>query len=219
MALAQFTDLDQIKGLGKLNGHLGKNSFIDGSTPSTADCDIFGQFPEAPSNRFANLTRWYTYVAAFTAEERANWRAEGAEAVALPEPQPPVEEKAESVDDDDFDFFGDDDGDDAAALEELNKARAATKKKGPVEKSNILFGVNPTDVDVDMAEIEDHCRSITMEGLEWKAATIEEVAFGIKKLKISMNIVDSLVSVDEVEELIQSHPQVTSTEICHFTKL
>ena len=142
------------------------------------------------------------------------WRKEGEVAVAPPEPEAPEE------DDDDFDFFGSDD-DDEEELKAAQAARekAAKKKKKNVEKSNVCIGVNPMSVDIDMGEVEDHCRSITMDGLDWKASVLEDVAFGIKKLKISMNIVDDLVSTDEVEELIQAHDGVASTEIVHFTKL
>ena len=214
MALQKFTNLTEIKGQGRLNGHLGKNSFIDGATPSTADIDLFNAFPEAPQDRFANISRWYKFVASFTDEERAAWRAEGAEADVPPEPVAPV---VAEEDDDDFDFFGSDD--DEEAMAELAAARVKPKDNKKLERSNVCIAVNPTGVDVDWGEIEDYCRSITIEGLDWKAAVLEDVAFGIKKLKISMNIIDDLVSVDDVEELIQANEDVTSTEIVHFTKL
>jgi translation elongation factor EF-1beta len=207
-ALKNFTNLTDIKGQGKLNGHLGKVSFVDGNTPSSADTDIFNQFIDPPSDRFGNTHRWFTWVSSFTPEERATWRAEGAPAECPPEPtlskkkeEKPAKGGDDDAVDDDFDFFGDDDED---AIAELNAQREKSKKKVVIEKSSVCFGVNPTEVDVDWQAIEDHVRSISMEGLEWKASVLEDIAFGIKKLKITMNIIDSLVSTDEVEELIQA---------------
>lgn len=60
-----------------------------------------------------------------------------------------------------------------------------------------------------------------MEGLEWKAAKLVDIGYGIKKLQISCHIVDTLVSVDDIQERIQEDlaDLVQSTDVVTFTKL
>eukprot|EP00455_Lapot_gusevi_P049053 TRINITY_DN687_c0_g3_i5.p1 TRINITY_DN687_c0_g3~~TRINITY_DN687_c0_g3_i5.p1 ORF type:complete len:140 (-),score=84.14 TRINITY_DN687_c0_g3_i5:47-436(-) len=127
---------------------------------------------------------------------------------------------------DDFDVFGDDGGDDAEAAEMLARKRAeaeekkAEKKKAePIAKSSILLEIKPLEAETDMKELEDAVRSIEREGLLWGASRLEDVAYGVKKLVMSMVVVDDLVSVDDIEEAIQSIELVQSTDIRAFNKI
>eukprot|EP01130_Rhizamoeba_saxonica_P007332 TRINITY_DN295_c0_g1_i2.p1 TRINITY_DN295_c0_g1~~TRINITY_DN295_c0_g1_i2.p1 ORF type:complete len:177 (-),score=62.39 TRINITY_DN295_c0_g1_i2:57-587(-) len=137
------------------------------------------------------------------------------------EPEPVADAPAE---DDEFDFFGDEDSADEAAAAELKakleEEKANKKKAGPVERSAIIMAVKPADVDVDMDELEAFTRAIEMEGLEWKASEMKDVAFGIQKLVISCHIVDELVSMDTIEQILEEKEDlVSSTEILSFSKL
>lgn len=68
--------------------------------------------------------------------------------------------------------------------------------------------------------MEQKIRDIKIEGLEWKAGELKEVAFGIKKLAIMAHIVDDLVRTDDVEDRIKEfEDDVQSVDIAAFTKL
>jgi len=63
-------------------------------------------------------------------------------------------------------------------------------------------------------------RGIQMEGLDWKASELLDLAFGVKTLKISCNLIDKLVSVDDIEETMMLREDlISSVEILLFTKL
>merc|ERR1712188_107847 len=103
---------------------------------------------------------------------------------------------AEEEDDDDVDLFGSDDEED----EELD--------------------VKPFDDETDLNELETKIRAITMEGLEWKAAKLEDIAFGIQKLVISCHVEDDKVGVDLLEEkIMEFDDDVQSVDIAAFNKL
>merc|ERR1712154_234863 len=106
-------------------------------------------------------------------------------------------------DDDDFDMFGSDD-EDTKALKEKRLAEYAEKKsKKPqvIAKSNV--------------------RTIEMEGLLWGSSTLVEVGYGIKKLRITTVVVDSLVSIEDLTERIQNENEdlVQSVDIAAFNKI
>lgn len=80
--------------------------------------------------------------------------------------------------------------------------------------------VKPWDSETDLIALEKKVREIAMEGLEWKAGELKEVAFGIKKLSIMAHIVDDLVRTDDIEEKIKEfEDEVQSVDIAAFTKL
>merc|ERR1712244_81015 len=128
-------------------------------------------------------------------------------------------------DDDDFDMFGsDDDDEEAAALKEKRLkeyAEKKAKKPGPIAKSNVILDVKPWDDETDMAQVEKNVRTIEMEGLLWGTSTLVEVGYGIKKLRITTVVVDSLVSIDDLSERIQDENEdlVQSVDIAAFNKI
>jgi len=82
------------------------------------------------------------------------------------------------------------------------------------------MNVKPAEAETNMETLEEFVRGIQMEGLDWKASELLDLAFGVKTLKISFNIVDELVSVDEIEETLTGNEElVSSVEILSFTKL
>jgi len=99
---------------------------------------------------------------------------------------------------------------------------AADKAKGkvaPIEKSSLILDVKPEESDTDMAKMEADVRAITQEGVQWTAAQLVPVAFGIKKLRIMAIIVDSLVSTDDLREKIEKLEGVQSTDLYAHTKV
>jgi len=59
-----------------------------------------------------------------------------------------------------------------------------------------------------------------MNGLEWKAKEFIKVGYGVNKLRIMCNIIDELVSVDTLQEKIESFEEIVQSVVIHaFNKL
>merc|ERR1711879_188739 len=147
----------------------------------------------------------------------------------LPKQEEEKKEKAPEAekpadDEDDIDLFGSDDEDDAEIEAERNRllaeSQAKKKKKGVIAKSSVVFDIKPFDDETDLKEVETMVRAIEMPGLEWKAAELKEIAFGIQKLVMSCVVEDDLVPLDLVEEKItEFEDHVQSVDIASFNKL
>jgi len=137
----------------------------------------------------------------------------------------PAAEEKKDADEDDFDVFGDDDDDEEheAEIQRIADAAAAAKAaKGKVviAKSVVVLDVKPWDTETDLKALEEKIRGIEMEGLEWKNSELKPVAYGLKKIVIMCHIVDTQVSVDDLQEKIgEFEDDVQSTDVVTFTKL
>ncbi|XP_045120946.1 elongation factor 1-beta-like isoform X5 [Portunus trituberculatus] len=133
----------------------------------------------------------------------------------------------EDDDDDEVDLFGSDDDeeeDEAAAKVREQRlkeyAEKKSKKPGPIAKSSVLLDCKPWDDETDMAEMEKEIRKIEMDGLNWGAAKLVPLAFGIKKLSILCVVEDEKVSIDDLIEKIQENEDfVQSVDIAAFNKI
>lgn len=129
--------------------------------------------------------------------------------------------------DEEFDLFADeeDDGEhereiERRAKEALAKSAAKNAEKGIVMKSAVVIDVKPWEDTTDLVELERLIREIAIEGLEWKAAKLIPIGYGIKKLSISCHVEDNKVSVDDIQEKIAEFEDfVQSTDVVTFTKL
>lgn len=144
-----------------------------------------------------------------------------AKAPAKPAPKP-----AESDDDDDFDdedLFGSDDEETKAIKAKRLEDYAAKKAKKPgvIAKSNVILDIKPWDDETDMAEMERLVRGIEQDGLLWGTATLVEVGYGIKKLRITTVVEDDKVSIEELTEKITENfeDHVQSVDIAAFNKI
>jgi translation elongation factor EF-1beta len=73
---------------------------------------------------------------------------------------------------------------------------------------------------VDLKVLEAEIRKIELVGLEWKAAKLEEIAYGIQKIVINAHIEDDKVSTDAIEEkILELEDYVQSVDIAAFNKL
>jgi elongation factor 1-beta len=131
---------------------------------------------------------------------------------------------AAKADDDDLDLFGDDDDEDAAAAAKAaaEAAKSKKKKEKPPEMSLIIFEVKPVDDTTNLDDLAQKIFAQKRDGLIWKHGDYkkEPVAFGIFKLIVGMSCEDSKVSVDDVQEQIESlEDMVQSVEIASFTKI
>lgn len=124
-----------------------------------------------------------------------------------------------------MDLFGSDEEDDAEAeriREERVAAYAAKKSKKPalIAKSSVLLDCKPWDDETDMKQMEEHIRTIQMDGLLWGASKLVPVGYGIKKLQIMCVIEDEKVSIDLLQEKMQEFEDfVQSVDIAAFNKI
>ncbi|EMS13549.1 elongation factor 1 beta, putative [Entamoeba histolytica HM-3:IMSS] len=67
--------------------------------------------------------------------------------------------------------------------------------------------------------MEAAVRAISREGLEWKGSERKDVAYGIKKLTIICNVLDSVDTESVQEEIEGLEDYVQSVDIVSFNKL
>lgn len=136
-------------------------------------------------------------------------------AKAVIEEEKPAEKKAEAkpADDDedwgdDDDLFGDDDEDDGAAEALKAKLEAAKRlaKKEKAQRSLIVLEVKPFEVECDLEAMALGIKKIEHEGIQnWGAEhKLIPVAYGIKKLAISVVVFDEKMLVDDLCEMIEA---------------
>jgi len=78
----------------------------------------------------------------------------------------------------------------------------------------VTLEVKPWDDETDLDALEKSVRSIEQEGLVWGSSKLVAVGYGIKKLQITLVIVDELISLDELQEKIaEFEDYVQSTDI------
>lgn len=128
----------------------------------------------------------------------------------------------DAAEDDDVDLFGSDDEEEdaeAARVREERLAEYRKKKEGkvkPAAKSIVTLDVKPWDDETSMKELEEGVRAIEMDGLVWGASKLVAVGFGVKKLQINLVVEDDKVSLDELQEKIESdedHVQSTGLSL------
>ena len=217
--------LDKTNGQKRLNGWLASRCFCTGFTPAPLDNQVLaalgGFFNDKSS---PNVFRWAKHVLSYSAEERASW-GQATEAPAAPAAKKPAKKAKKDIDDVD-DLFDDDDSDDVddlfgdddegediadtiarkiAADKELQarmkmKAEKA-KKKGP-EKTMFVFDVKPFDTETDLEALAKALKATTRDGIVcWgQEHKFLPVAFGIKKLRISMIVEDDKICQDDMED-------------------
>jgi len=219
--MVAFENLNTDAGLAKLNKHLESLSYISGYQPTKEDFDTFASVGTAPdAKKYPHANRWYKHIASYSDAEKQ----EALSAAPAPSAAPAKPAK----DEDDIDLFGDDDEDAEEQKKELEKRKkeiedkkaAAGKKPAPIMKSAVNFDVKPYDDETDLKLMEEKVRSIQLDGLEWKASKLVEVAYGIKKLVITAHVVDDVASTEDIEDRIREFEDIVqSVDISQFTKL
>merc|ERR1712071_195722 len=160
----------------------------------------------------------------------------GAAAPAAPAAPAPKKDKKKDKkkeeEDDDFDVFGDDD-DDAEKEEEPKESRAemlARLKKEAEErtirkeaKQRTLVGIEikPWTTEQDLMELwKEITKTVVQDGLKWaESCTLQEVAFGIKKI-VTTFVMGAANSSDDVVEAIEAmEDHVQSVEVTSMNVL
>lgn len=229
-----FTDLDSDAGLTMLNNWLKTRSYVTGYAPSQADVATFKAVKGAPdADKYPYAHRWHKHIASHESEfeslpgdpskPHTAYGPESSE-VTLNQAKAPADKK-EDEDDNDVDLFASDDEDDAEAarIREERLAEYKKKKEGktkPAAKSIVTLDVKPWDDETDMKELETNVRAIEMDGLVWGASKLMPVGFGIKKLQINLVVEDDKVSLDDLQQQIESdEDHVQSTDVAAMQKL
>lgn len=208
-----------------LNDFLADKSYVEGFQPSQSDTVVFEALTGAPSSASPHALRWYNHIKSY-GNERTSFPGVKKDISAFGITSGGVgDNKGAADDDDDIDLFGSDDEPDAEA-EKLRQARLdqyaakKTKKPGVIAKSSVVLDVKPWDDETDMKEMEKAVRTINMDGLKWGASKLVPLAYGIHKLQIMCVVEDEKVSIDFLQEEIESFTDfVQSVDIAAFQKI
>jgi translation elongation factor EF-1beta len=116
-------------------------------------------------------------------------------------------------DDDDWDFDGDADED----------AMKTTKKEAPVmkaTKSIIVMDIKPFDNETDLKALADQIKSKEWDGVVWGQYTLEDVAFGVQKIRMNIIVEDLKIRADDLEDYLTSfEDEVQSIDVVSWNKL
>ena len=109
----------------------------------------------------------------------------------------------------------------AAADAKKNAGKAVTKKEKPPEQSLMVLDVKPWEEDTDLVMVWKEICKTEQPGLTWgQGYKLEPLAYGIKKLVMTVVITDSLVLMDDVTEKIEAFEDwVQSVEVASMTKI
>ncbi|CAD8110623.1 unnamed protein product [Paramecium sonneborni] len=239
--MAHFT----VDNLGQVNDFLATTNYLNGDLPGADDVRIFnGLKGVPPKDQFPEVYFWFLLLNSFTPAVRAQWgpvaapkeapkkeapKAEAPKAEA-PKAEAPKAE-APKKDGDDVDLFGDDDVDPEAEkkakeLAEKKKQEALAKKNKPkpVAKTIVIFEVKiyeATDQQLLEATAKKIKETINPDGLVWgKEVKYEEIAYGAKKIVMSMIIEDDKILTDDVFDQITAwEDDVSSVDIVSMQKV
>ncbi|KAF9174996.1 Translation elongation factor 1 beta [Mortierella sp. AD011] len=195
-----------------LNSLFEARSYVAGYEVSDKDTEVFNALSEGPNEAaYPHAARWYKHIA----EVKGLSAKAGSAAPAA----------AAAEDDEDVDLFGSDDevDEEAEKIKQQRLAEYAAKKAlkpKTIAKSMCTLDVKPWDDETDMKALEEHVRSISMEGLLWGQSKLVPIGYGIKKLQINCVIEDELVSLDVLEEkIMEAEDYVQSMDMAAMQKI
>ena len=212
------------------------NVYLSGKTlPGQEDAQLLSQIKDAPDRaQYPHTYAWWWTLALFRENVRATWgqdptkKAEGKKTDAQKTDNKKTEAKgAEKKDDDDLDLFADDPEAEAEAqkLKEATTAKKETDKKEKkviIAKSKVVFDVKGYETEQDFDSLGKRIVSeIKKDGLVWQDSfKVLPIAFGMKKLQLTMIIEDDKISADDIlEEIAQKwEDEVQSCDIVEFVK-
>jgi translation elongation factor aEF-1 beta len=82
-------------------------------------------------------------------------------------------------------------------------------------KISCVYKLSPEDAETDLEEIKDDIRDL----IDVEDIGEEEVAFGLKAIKVSCITTDEEGGTDAVEEKLEQLDNVQSIELEHFDKM
>jgi elongation factor 1-beta len=211
---------DLAKDLGSLNGFLATRSYVTGYAPTSDDSACFEAVGAAPNQaKYLHAARWYKHISSFTEAQRKAFAA-GAGSVTVQAPKSPVKaaapkkeapkKKEEEEEEDEDDLFGSG-TEEEKAHEAALKAKAAAARAGkpekekPKQRSLIVLEIKPNEMETDLEALAKKIKeNVTHVGIQnWGAEhKLIPIAFGIKKLAISVVVWDDDIDTEQLEEMI-----------------
>ncbi|KAK8387829.1 hypothetical protein O3P69_020034 [Scylla paramamosain] len=239
-----FGDVRTACGLETLNQYLENRSYLQGHTPSRMDAQVFNALSKAPQDTYSHVLRWYNHIKSLEVELRLSI-GEDPTAVNMSDhldmngenlhddhdddddsKDMKMGSENENCEDDDIDLFGSDSEEEtfeAARVREqrlLEYAERKSKKCAPIAKSSVLLDVKPWDDETNLEAMEEHVRSLRIDGLQWGASKLAPLAYGINKLSILCTVEDEKVSIDDlVDKICEFEDYVQSVDIAAFNKI
>lgn len=240
-----FGDVKTECGLQTLNDYLQDRSYICGHTPSEVDVEVFSALAKAPKEEFFHALRWYNHIKSLGVEFKLTLQESLTSNTVLPKnleneyqvttnETDPLSEaetdlevkngelKCGDNDNGGFDLFGSDDEeqDQRAARVREERLQAFAEKKsrkpGPIAVSTVMLDVKLWDDGTDIKAMEEHVRSIRMDGLHWGATMLN----GINKFSILCTVEDGKVSIDDlIDKIHDFDATVQSVDIAAFNKI
>ena len=104
-------------------------------------------------------------------------------------------------------------------------AAAAKKKKkaAPKARSMIVLEIKPFDAETDLQALALKVKKIEHAGIQnWgQEHKLQPVAFGIKKLIVSLIVFDDLIGVDDITDLLTDNfeDDIQSIDVAAFSKV
>merc|ERR1712071_200516 len=155
--------------------------------------------------------------------------APAAPAAPAPKKDKKKDKKKKEEEDDDFDVFGDDDEKEeepkesrAEMLARLKKeAEERTIRKEAKQRTLVGIEIKPWTTEQDLMELwKEITKTVVQDGLKWaESCTLQEVAFGIKKI-VTTFVMGAANSSDDVVEAIEAmEDHVQSVEVTSMNVL
>ncbi len=103
----------------------------------------------------------------------------------------------------------------------MKAAAEAKKAKSKVEKSQVVIEVKPWEAEQDLKALHEKIKGLKIDGAMWgEACNLVPVAFGIKKLVLSVVIEDEKVGLDDLTDAIEAlEDDVQSVDITTMNRL
>jgi len=194
---------------------------LKGFAPTQEDVETFNTITPGSLAGYDHLSRWFKQIASFPLSTRQSWPGEETAEKAEKDDEESDEDSDDDDDDLDFDAVDDDDDEETKALlakkqDQIDAIQARQKAKEGKARSNLTLDVKPIGSETDMDVLQEEVRALEIEGVKWLGGSYMDVAYGVQKLRIMCQLVDVLVSPDDVREALEDLEEVQSTDVFAF---
>jgi translation elongation factor EF-1beta len=196
MASVDIADVKKNQ-LGKLNKFFEQNSFVGGPVVSKQDIEVFKALSNDFDQKNIHVARWYNYVRVLTPQQIAQLPAEGAVVLTSSSSSASSSSSGSSSGSSSSSSSSSSSEDEATKKRKAKEARQAQKIL--VEQSNLVFDLQTSTPDADVAAIVEVVRAIERPSLIWaQGHEVIEIGYGIVKIRIGCVITNSQVDTDDL---------------------
>ncbi|CAH8376439.1 unnamed protein product [Eruca vesicaria subsp. sativa] len=248
---AAFPNLNSNAGLKKLDEHLLTRYYITSHKASKDDITVYVALSKPPPSKYVNASRWYNHIETLLSISGISSEGSGVTIDGLVFNREVGNGNTDDTKDgvvviDDNDNVQDVDLIEKEAEERPSSLIASTKRKYVsfglktlrlyilttymglflwIAWESIAIVVMPKDDETDMYKLEEHLRSIQMEGLVWGASKLVPVGCGIKLLGIEYTTLGQFADLGRikfstiVKEQITENRYVKSCQILRLNRI